>query len=554
MNIQERWYQEEAVEALFVSIESGEDCHPLVVAPTGTGKTHIISKFVDRYLNKYPLSNILVLCDESNVLQQDYDTLCEYFSDAIVGLYSASLFSREKSKITVAGIQSVYRRADEFSDCNIIIIDEAHAIGMKETGMYKKFLRKIKANYIGLTATPFRTGSGYIHEGKGALFNKLAYDMSEPKIFKRLQDEGYLSKIYSQATFKVLDADKEGVGTQSGDYKLDDLSDKFDREEITKDCCDEIIKFAKEANRKKWLIFAIDIKHADHIRDYLVSEGIKAESVHSEKSDKNQIVKDYKNDKYQALVNVNILVKGFDEPRIDLIATLRPTKSPVIHVQSIGRGLRVVYADGYDISTAEARLKAIEAGPKQECVVLDFPGNTDRLGPIDNVTIKKKGDKKGKGNLIKICPECRTKNHLSVRHCIKCGFEFQFKTNLNIFASEANVTTTVINDRDDLIFKKWIDVKDVKYVPVHFQGKLNSVKIIYVTEEMDFVEKVKPGEKRYDGRVAEYWIKRRLDSNTILIPKSAEALWSLKDSLKKPNSIFVDVHLKYKNVMDYRFD
>lgn len=555
MEIQERWYQEDSAEALMEDVESDQNCHPIVVAPTGTGKTHIIAKLVDKFINKYPESDVLVLCDEANVLEQDYNTLCDYFSDAIVGLYSASLDSRETSKITVAGIQSVHRQPDKFQNCLLVIIDECHTVNTSDKGMYRKFLKEIDANYVGLTATHFRTGHGYIVEGKGSLFNKISYDMSSPEIFKRLQDEGWISKIYSKGTYQELNAEKEGVRTQGGDYKNKDLSDKFDRDEITKACCDEAIEFAKESNRKRWLVFAIDIKHADNIRNYLISKGVKAESVHSKKPNRNKIIKDYKDGKYQVLINVNILVKGFDVKDIDLIVVMRPSKSPVIHVQMIGRGTRVVYADGFNLDTINGRLSAIKASTKHECIVMDFPDNTGLLGPIDNVQIKKKGDKKGKGTqIMKNCPECMMKNYGVSRICFNCGHEFIFKTNLDIFANSADVTTIDIIDRDDLIYKKWVSVNEVKYAAIYRKGVVTSIKVVYCTEDMDFTEIVKPDAKKYKGRQAEYWIRTRWDfSSIVIIPNTAKELWIARNILKKPTEIYVDVHKKFKNIVDYKF-
>jgi DNA repair protein RadD len=129
--------------------------------------------------------------------------------------------------------------------------------------------------------------------------------------------------------------------------------------------------------------------------------------------------------KYRAMVNNGILTTGFDFPGIDLIGMLRPTKSPSLWVQMLGRGTRPVYAEDFDLLTTEGRLASIAAGPKQNCLVLDFAGNTLRLGPInDPVLPKRKGEGGGGIAPVKLCPVCGTYNHASVRYCVSCGNEF----------------------------------------------------------------------------------------------------------------------------------
>ena len=97
--------------------------------------------------------------------------------------------------------------------------------------------------------------------------------------------------------------------------------------------------------------------------------GIPTGLVHSKMEfDRDTEIQKFKEGHYKAVVNVNVLTTGFDDPEIDLIALLRPTQSPVIHVQTIGRGLRI--SEG-----------------KKHCMILDFAGNTKRLGPINDVHI-----------------------------------------------------------------------------------------------------------------------------------------------------------------------
>lgn len=120
--------------------------------------------------------------------------------------------------------------------------------------------------------------------------------------------------------------------------------------------------------------------------------GIPTTCIHSKltKDERTERLAGLKSGKYRAAVNNNILTTGFDLPSIDLIAVIRPTNSPGLWVQMLGRGTRPVYAPGFDLWSTAGRLAAIEAGSKQDCLVLDFAGNTRRLGPINDPVLPRK--------------------------------------------------------------------------------------------------------------------------------------------------------------------
>jgi len=332
-----RWYQTESDDALMADVQI-EDCHPIIVAPTGSGKSFMICNFIASYLTKNPTAKILVLSHIQEILEQDFDALNEFFYGIEVGLYSSGLDSRIIKKITVAGIQSVWRRPELFKGVTVVIVDECHLVTIKQNGMYRKFLSHIDANYVGFTATHFRLGHGYIHKGPNNLFNKISYDMSKPEIFNRLVDEGYLTKLITKATLMKMNT--EDIKIRARDFAIDELSKRFDRDAVRDEAVEEIIEFGY--NYKRWLTFAIDIEHAEHINSALCKGGIHSAVVHSKmhKSKRKEIIQSYRDGEYRSIVNVDILTMGLNVPDIDLISMLRPTHSPVIHVQAIGRGLR----------------------------------------------------------------------------------------------------------------------------------------------------------------------------------------------------------------------
>jgi DNA repair protein RadD len=516
-----RWYQEEATKALMASLEN-EDCHPIVVAPTGSGKTIMICDFVDKYLTNIPRAKILILSHIKEILEQDYDALKKYFEGIEIGLYSAGMASRTISKITVAGIQSIWRKPQLFSDYAIVIIDECHLVTIRQNGMYRKFLAKLDANFVGFTATHFRMGSGYIHKGDGALFNEIAYNISSPENFNRLVAEGYLTELITKATLMRMNTN--GIKIRGGDYAVNALSQRFDRDSVTDVAINEVVEFGH--NYKKWLIFAIDIAHAEHITKALKDKGVTANVVHSKmESDRDVAVHKFRHGKVRAIVNVDILTTGLDVPDIDLIVMLRPTKSPVVHVQTIGRGLRV-------------------ADDKTHCLILDFAGNTARLGPINDVHIFKR--KKGIGGklITKECPNCHAIHHPKVKICNVCNYKFKFRVKLT--------TTAATDDVVKMARPKWYYVDDIHYGLHHKQGRPTSLKVTYRIGLQTFSEWVCYDHGGFAKRSANNWVKWRAPAG-MPMPKSVFELHEWSPWLKKPVQVFTNFSDKFPQIKDVKF-
>jgi len=522
--MESRWYQITATKALMKSLED-KDCHPIVVAPTGSGKSLMICDFIDQYLTKNPADNVLVLSHVKEILRQDYDALEEYFERFIdIGLYSSGMKSRTVKKITVAGIQSVWRRPELFKNVSVIIVDECHLVTIKQDGMYRKLLSKLDAQYIGFTATHFRLGHGYIHQGEGRLFNHIAYDMSTPEIFNRLVAEGYLTRLITKAT--VMKMDVSGIKMRAKDYSLDELSERFDRDSITNVAVEEIIEFGY--NYKKWLIFAIDIEHAEHITNALFMRGINACVVHSKMdADRDKAVSDFKKGVYRAAVNVDILTTGLDVPDIDLIATLRPTESPVIHVQTFGRGLR-------------------PHPNKTHCLILDFAGNTMRLGPINDVIVKqkKKGDGKGVAP-VKECPKCQALLHPTAKVCDVCGHEFKFKANISKTADETEVVRTSIAE--------WYKIDQVSYAIHKKAGRPDTLKVTYRVGLSTFSEWICFDHDGYAKHKADNWVWFR-SPNGMPFPKNVYQLHEYAPWMKQPKKVLVNFSEKFPKIRDVLFD
>lgn len=545
MPYEERYYQTEAADAgaQYIFDQKG---NPVVVLPTGSGKTVVMLGLIDRFLTRHPRSNVVVLSDRKTILEQNHEAIEGQFGFA--GLYSSGLGQKEISKITVAGIQSVHRKPKLFSNCGLAIVDECHLINAKRQGMYRNFLHEVGCPVVGLTATHFRLGHGYIHKGKDALFNGIAYDLSEPEKFNRLIEEGYLSNIYSKRTAMKMSVD--GVRIVAGDYDQKQLAEKNCRDDITEAAVEETVQFGK--NYKKWLIFAINIVHGMHIAYELNKRGISAGFVHSKmKGDFEEEMRKFRRGDYRAMVNVEMLTTGFDDPSIDLIAMMRPTSSPVIHVQSAGRGSRVVYAPGHALDTIEGRLAAIAAGPKSHCLFLDFAGNTRRLGPINDVKVKEKGEKKGLGSaMTKMCPECECDNHLSAKVCAVCGEDFpEVKEKLAPTAFSDELIAKAKRVKADLKEKPvWLDVTDVTYEVASRAGHPDALLVRYQCGLRVIKQYVRPEHGGYPGSLGRHWLRRRFGEYNP--PRTVSEAFTRRGEIPTPVGILVQQEGKYINVMD----
>jgi DNA repair protein RadD len=522
MSIKLRHYQAESTPAVLKYWIKNPSGHPVVAIPTAGGKTFCIADLIQNLMGKH---KILVLSHVKEILEQNHASL-ETYLGVKVGLYSAMLGRRDIKNITVAGIQSVYSKASLFKGYDIVIVDEAHLVNADEGTRYEKFFSELgEHNRVGFTATPYRLGQGYIYGNTDdTLFDKVVCDWTLTEKFNQLIEEGFLCKLTTKRT--TLEMDTEGIKLIGGDFSDKDLSERFDRELVTNQAILEILAAGK--NRKKWLIFAIDIKHAEHIAETLIRNGIPTAPVHSKMSDigynRNDTIQGFRDGKYRCIVNVNILTTGFDYPSIDLIACLRPTSSPVLHVQSLGRGSRI-------------------SPDKDDCLVLDFAGNTARIGPINNPLVKIKGKAKEGGEPItKTCPECESILAPAVRVCPDCGFKFPFQHGLS--AQAAN--NDVIEDGK----AHWIGVHDVEYTVNANFGSPSSVKVIYKCGNKQVSEFICVEHKGFAKHKADHWVKYRGG-----VPcANASELISQAKSLLVPSKILVQKKGRYHVVNDAVFE
>lgn len=352
-----RPYQEEAVQSV-VKYFRKNDGPSLIVLPTGSGKSLVISE-----LAKIAKRRVLVLAHVKELVEQNSEKYLSYGLEC--GIFSAGLNRKDfKEKVIFGSIQSVARAENEFfKGFSLIIVDECHRISSKDEGQYHDVFRKLrkynKVKILGLTATPYRLGSGFIYkyhyhgmirnEGE-CFFQDCIYELPLSYMIKN----NYLTrpvKIDSPVAcydFSALELSK------NGHFCIEDIKQKLEEEKrVTPSIVRNIISTSKD--RLGVMIFTSTISHAHEVYDLLPRGESEIVTGQTSLLDRDKIIFDFKNQKIKYLVNVSVLTTGFDAPHVDLIAILRPTESISLYQQIVGRGLRLFEG-------------------KTDCIILDYTG------------------------------------------------------------------------------------------------------------------------------------------------------------------------------------
>lgn len=399
-----RDYQIEAAAAPFRYFERGGPGSPLIEMATGAGKSLCLAMVARRLVEDHD-ARVVVVTHRKELIEQDARAIRTWWPDAPLGVFSAGLASRRIDRVTVAGIQSVWRRPELWGHVDIVQIDECHLLSQDAATMYGKFLSGLRAvnpdlRLIGWTATPYRVGQGLLTQGEGALFNAIVYRTD----IKRLIADGWLSPLVVPSN-KQIQIDTTNARTQSGDWVQADLALTADLQQVNTAVADDV---AREFfnGRTSILVFGVNVQHAEHLRDEIRSRGLSVEVVVGEAPDRARILDRFKSRQLTCICSCDVLTTGFDAPVTDVIALVRPTQSPGLYVQMLGRGMR-------------------RADSKESCCVLDYGGNIARHGPITDVRQPEARRKRQDGlGPVKTCPQCMASVPAGRRQCVHCDYEF----------------------------------------------------------------------------------------------------------------------------------
>jgi DNA repair protein RadD len=529
MTLQLRWYQQGAVEEV-LDYMAESDGNPCVELPTGAGKTPTMVALIRHVMSNWPDSKILVLAHVKELVEQGHASLARFAPEIEAGIYQAALRRRDADQpVIYASIQSVANKAALFGRPDLILIDEAHRIPVSGDGQYLTFIRSVQrlnpyARVIGFTATPYRLAGGEVC-GKGKVLNSIVYKAP----VARLIDEGFLCRPVVKSS--VAKADLSGVAIVNGDYNNAQMEERVTADWLISQAVDELVQLA--SGRNKWLIFGASQKHIERLSDaFMLRHNIDIPTLTDKTPSKKraQLIADFKAGKYRGMLNVNILSEGFDDPTVDCVGLFRPTKSPGLYYQQVGRGFRVHPS-------------------KRDFLVLDFADNVVEHGPIDD--IKAPGSKRGNGDApVKVCPQCRSFCPSAATECKECGHEFPPVERSEIPKHNVTASAAPILLADAA---KWADVHGWKMRRHEKPGKPPSLRVDYRVGLMDVSEWLcfeHGGRARADA--VDWWVAR---GGRRPAPRTIDEAIARKDEeVVCPRKIHVIAHGKYPRIIGYRYE
>lgn len=523
-NMKLRPYQSETIEAInhYLASEKGNPC---AVLPTGAGKSLVIAELIKGWKGKYAPLKVCILAHRSELVQQNSDELSG-ISEYKIGLYSAKLKRRDYEDILFASIDSIYKKWNEFN-FDVLIIDEAHRIPVKGEGKYLKFIegcKKInpKLRVVGLTATPYRLGSGPIcHEE--FILNKVVYEANVGDLIR----DGYLCPIRSKVTAEL---DLSSIKKTASDYNQKQLEQFMNVEDDVRDSVNDMLEILIKEKRKSIIIFCTGINHANTVSRMIEAAGYRAPVItgKTKDDDRARLIGEFKDRKYQILVSVNVFLEGFNVKHIDCVVMMRPTKSKALWIQAVGRGLRL-----HDSKT--------------DCLVLDYGNNIMEHGPIDQMD---------EGFVrIQVCDDCRRAFVYVKKVCPDCGWEIP-KKEVERIESEEKVRREIERRASELNIlgknnKYWLKVDNVFALRHRKAGQLDSIKVSYLCGVQRVNEWICLDHPGYARTKALKWMADR----GVLHMSVDEALSDMffgQFILSKTDSILVEKQGKYLTIVDHR--
>ncbi|MBL7557322.1 MAG: DEAD/DEAH box helicase [Bdellovibrionaceae bacterium] len=527
-----RDYQQDAVNNTIKYFQKKRD-PAMIVLPTGAGKSLVIAE-----LARIARGRVLVLAHVKELVEQNYEKYKSYGLDA--GIFSASLGKKDwDQKAIFGGVQSVARAPDEFfNDFSLLVIDECHRVAEEGATQYQEVIKKLQARnpglcVLGLTATPYRLGLGWIYEystngeiktDKKRFFKQCVYELPLAYMIKNK----YLTTPV-KVDIPVTCYDFSELMDKDRTYTTAEVEEILkSQKRLTPLIIKNIIDITERFDRKGVMIFSASVRHAEEIMSHLPKDDARVVLGDTDISERNEIVNDFKKKKFKYLVNVSVLTTGFDAPHVDVIAILRPTESNALYQQIIGRGLRL-------------------SSDKKDCYVLDYTGmGHDIFAPEIN-------DKRPAKDTVPVrvtCPVCDFVNNFwgyadddgqvyehFGRKCkgarqdpktyeiIPCGFRFRSKI-CHSCGCENDITARACENCDATLIDADAKLK---------QAKLSKNSHVLTPERITFEERTDKNSQPYlEIRYYDY------DSNYL----SEAHFFSNPSSIKKFNINFLRSHLR----------
>jgi superfamily II DNA or RNA helicase len=397
-----RPYQIRLVNDLYRALNSGLR-RVALIAGTGAGKSVVAAKIINDAISAN--KRILFVVHLDVLVGQTFDKV--EHSGFPVGFIKSGWEENKNAPLQIASIQTMQRR-DWWKDwpADIIIFDEAHLTVLSQIGKELIYETHPKAVIIGMTATPKRLS-------KEQLGDHLEGFVCSPTP-SELQDIGFLSPL--RYFVPANQPDLSNVEIVGEDYEPNQLKNACDKPELIARIVEDWVKYAYNL---RTIAFCVDVEHAQKVAYAFWKRGIKSACVTGETSikERERIYKALDKGEYKVLTSVNVISIGFDVPSVECGLLLRPTESWALHIQQIGRVMRISPKTG-----------------KEYGIIIDQAGNIGRLGKPEDIkdydlptSIESKS---GRVAPKKECPICGRTHNAFVVDCV-CGFHWLEKYEVN---------------------------------------------------------------------------------------------------------------------------
>ena len=382
-----------------------EHGNTLAVAPTGSGKTIMLSAVAGSYLVE-PDAKACILAHRTELTGQNRAKF-----ERVNPCVQTSVFdANEKSwqgQATFAMVQTLSRapHLEQIPTLDLLVIDEAHHASSPS---YRAIIdtvlaRNPKAGICGLTATPNR-GDG---KGLRDVFSNVADQITLGEMIAA-------GHLVSPRTF-VIDVGVQealkSVRKTAMDFDMDEVASILDKRLIT----EAVIKHWKEkASMRKTIIFCSTVAHAQNVCDAFVASGVHAVLIHGDLSDGERKARlaEYETGRAQVVVNVAVLTEGYDYTPTVCMVLLCPSSYKSAFIQMVGRGLRTVDPQEFPGII------------KSDCIVLDFGTASLMHGSLEQ-EVNLDGHLHDGDAPTKDCPDCGAIVPLACMECPLCGYVWQ---------------------------------------------------------------------------------------------------------------------------------
>ena len=390
-----RDYQKQLKSHIYQLIRDGKK-RILVYAPTGSGKTAILSSILSDALSRNKRS-MLIIHRDFLVEQSRTAMIKTGISSDDIGVIKAGYREERDRMIQIAGLQSLQNRPTP-DGLDLVILDECHS-----TAFFKHYQtikqHSLNAVHLGFSASPWRLKS--TEEYFGLHFDAIAEGPGIGELIER----GYLSRPRYYGYGGLVDITRLDTN-KSGEFKDSQMESEFIKSEVPEAVTEKILELC---DGRTGIIFNSGVEQSQIQTQLLNNAGVP--TVHLDAStpfkERQHYFNKLSSGEIRVISSIGCLTEGFDVPSISFVVLSRATKSRALYVQMCGRGLRI-------------------APDKTDCLILDFGGNVKRLGMLNKkvlITLEPT-PKYEDDSMLKECDNCHSMVSIFARICPECGYVF----------------------------------------------------------------------------------------------------------------------------------